>query len=141
MTTTTPTLTETLFGLKTSTPDHYTLSELTYSSPVEVLNVRFSDLPKELRDLIAERDGLPHGSAYYTLAFYEAPCPGQTSTGTPNWNMFLAPTYRTPQKNQRQFIVGKAGCKHNIETTNLGRCYNRYTCTKCGYSYSVDSSD
>lgn len=33
-------------------------------------------------------------------------------------------------------------CKHEHKTCkNLGRCWNRYTCNDCGYSYEVDSSD
>lgn len=34
-----------------------------------------------------------------------------------------------------------ADCKHSYHAKNLGRCYNAYTCTKCGDSYTVDSSD
>jgi len=34
------------------------------------------------------------------------------------------------------------GCDHKMEhTTKLGNCYNRYTCSKCGYVDDVDSSD
>ena len=33
-------------------------------------------------------------------------------------------------------------CPHTACTSrNLGRCYNEYPCSDCGYSYSVDSSD
>jgi hypothetical protein len=33
-------------------------------------------------------------------------------------------------------------CPHKHQRhRNLGRCYNEYTCTDCGYSYTVDSSD
>lgn len=28
-----------------------------------------------------------------------------------------------------------------IVRENLGRCYNRYSCPKCGITYTVDSSD
>jgi len=31
-------------------------------------------------------------------------------------------------------------CVHEYKQTNLGNCYNRYTCVKCGGSYEVDSS-
>ena len=30
---------------------------------------------------------------------------------------------------------------HVLKETNIGRCYNRYTCEICGISYTVDSSD
>ena len=32
-------------------------------------------------------------------------------------------------------------CEHTWTTQNLGRCYNGYTCSKCGANYTVDSSD
>jgi hypothetical protein len=33
-------------------------------------------------------------------------------------------------------------CTHaNCTTRNLGRCYNEYTCTDCGYTWTIDSSD
>jgi transposase-like protein len=31
--------------------------------------------------------------------------------------------------------------KHSRKETNIGRCWNRYTCDKCGFSYEIDSSD
>ena len=36
---------------------------------------------------------------------------------------------------------GKTYVRRPIVRTNLGNCYNRYTCTKCGITYTVDSSD
>lgn len=32
-------------------------------------------------------------------------------------------------------------CEHEYAQETLGRCYNGYTCKKCGYYYEVDSSD
>lgn len=34
-----------------------------------------------------------------------------------------------------------ADCEHRYNQKNLGRCYNEYTCVKCGDSYTVDSTD
>lgn len=34
-----------------------------------------------------------------------------------------------------------ASCEHTRTQTNIGRCLNRYTCSKCGHFYDVDSSD
>lgn len=34
-----------------------------------------------------------------------------------------------------------AECEHEFKTTNVGRCLNRYDCTKCGYSETIDSGD
>ena len=34
------------------------------------------------------------------------------------------------------------GCDHDYkQSANLGNCYNRYECTKCGFTKDVDSSD
>lgn len=42
----------------------------------------------------------------------------------------------------KKIIALRLGCKHkNINSKNLGRCYNEYTCKDCGYAWRVDSSD
>lgn len=33
------------------------------------------------------------------------------------------------------------GCVHDYKGVNAGRCYTRYTCTKCGDEYHIDSGD
>lgn len=41
-------------------------------------------------------------------------------------------------------VLGEAwliGCDHKFQLVNTGRCLNQLTCTECGYSYEVDSSD
>ncbi|KVO65029.1 hypothetical protein WJ95_20280 [Burkholderia ubonensis] len=37
--------------------------------------------------------------------------------------------------------VFQFGCKHVMESKNVSNCLHRYTCTKCGFSEVVDSSD
>jgi hypothetical protein len=37
--------------------------------------------------------------------------------------------------------VTGTGCSHDYVERNIGRCYSRYDCGKCGDSYTVDSSD
>lgn len=32
-------------------------------------------------------------------------------------------------------------CKHEMVSKSIGRCYTEYSCKKCGYKYTVDSSD
>lgn len=39
-----------------------------------------------------------------------------------------------------RFFRFKAGCDHEYESEKLGNCYHRYTCKKCGHSYTIDSS-
>lgn len=33
------------------------------------------------------------------------------------------------------------GCLHEFEGHNAGRCYVRYVCKHCSYTYSIDSGD
>ncbi len=33
------------------------------------------------------------------------------------------------------------GCNHTVQGRSAGRCYNIYTCTKCKFSFDIDSSD
>jgi hypothetical protein len=33
------------------------------------------------------------------------------------------------------------GCIHHVTERLAGRCYHIYTCTKCKFSYDIDSSD
>ncbi|KVU48179.1 hypothetical protein WK69_10740 [Burkholderia ubonensis] len=37
--------------------------------------------------------------------------------------------------------VFQFGCKHDMKSETVGNCLHRYTCTKCGFSEVVDSSD
>ena len=36
---------------------------------------------------------------------------------------------------------GRTYDMYDMDEVNLGRCYNRYTCKKCGISYTIDSGD
>lgn len=40
-----------------------------------------------------------------------------------------------------RFITLRIGCEHEMTATELGRCYYHYACNKCGYNYTVDSTD
>ncbi|AOK61957.1 hypothetical protein WM29_22765 [Burkholderia ubonensis] len=37
--------------------------------------------------------------------------------------------------------VFRFGCEHAMKSETVGNCLHRYTCTKCGFSEVVDSSD
>lgn len=54
-------------------------------------------------------------------------CGGQTMSGHPTGKSRLRED-GTP-------------CIHEVVSTNLGRCFNRYTCKHCGYSYDIDCGD
>lgn len=40
-----------------------------------------------------------------------------------------------------RFRFWVCGCDHDLKETNLGGFLHKYTCTKCGYTYTTDSSD
>ena len=54
-------------------------------------------------------------------------CGGQTMFGVPTGKSFLR-SDSTP-------------CIHEYDTKVLGRCWTKYVCRHCGYSYDIDSSD
>lgn len=37
--------------------------------------------------------------------------------------------------------IFKFGCQHDFDGVEVGRCLTRYTCKKCGFVETVDSSD
>lgn len=40
-----------------------------------------------------------------------------------------------------KYVLVEVGCTHEYVETQLGRCWRRATCVKCGAYYEVDSSD
>ena len=32
-------------------------------------------------------------------------------------------------------------CEHEYKEANIGRCLNRYSCSKCNHTYTIDSGD
>lgn len=55
-------------------------------------------------------------------------CGGQTMAGTALGYTVIDPTTGL-------------GCQHTVTGRTAGRCYNIYTCTKCKFSYDIDSGD
>lgn len=48
----------------------------------------------------------------------------------------------TPKDAEIWKKIEKCGeLSHHPRERRLGRCYNLYTCEKCGFSYRIDSSD
>lgn len=40
-----------------------------------------------------------------------------------------------------EIVVACDKSNHAVTSKSLGRCYAEYSCSICGYTYSVDSSD
>ncbi len=41
----------------------------------------------------------------------------------------------------KKVSIFKFGCKHQMKSEEVGRCLTKYTCEKCGFAETVDSSD
>lgn len=101
--------------------------------------MRLEELPAELRKLVRER-AAETGKDQQGVNVYVLPerIGGQRHEGTPGWTLLILPHW---YQGGSQIIMASAGCQHEFETINLGRCYNKYACTKCDYTYFVDSGD
>ena len=102
--------------------------------------MRLEELPAVLRRLVRERDAAAGKDASQGVNVFvcQESIGGQRHEGTPGWTLLILPHW---YKGGSQIIRASAGCDHEFETTNLGRCYNKYACTKCDYVYFVDSGD
>ena len=68
---------------------------------------------------------------------------GQEGGSNGNILLVIVPafSFSTTKEQKKAALVVEVGCEHSMRGKNLGRCYNEYTCQKCGYYYRVDSSD
>lgn len=41
----------------------------------------------------------------------------------------------------RKISIFKFGCEHQFKSKEVGRCLTKYTCEKCGFVETIDSSD
>lgn len=41
----------------------------------------------------------------------------------------------------KKLSIFKFGCEHKFKGVEVGRCLTRYTCEKCGFVETIDSSD
>lgn len=127
-----------VYGAKTVSPaEHWYLTHIGLNSPVEAFTLRLFEFPATIQALIRERDGDIDRGNWFSAAIYEEPCGGQTQSGPRTHRLYIFP------RNMRNqlLITAKLGCEHDYTETVLGRCYRRYNCQKCGYSFSVDSGD
>lgn len=60
-------------------------------------------------------------------------------SGIPNVQGVFHPTWQADYATFNGLIV-ELGCAHHFAGTQLGKCWRRSTCTKCGYSFEIDSS-
>lgn len=128
-----------VFDAKTvNATEHWHLVNIGLNSPVEAFTRRLFEFPAIIQTLIRERDGDISSDNWFSVAVYEEPCGGQTQSGQRNHRLYVFPRNR---KDQVLLITAKIGCQHDYNETVLGNCYRRYTCQKCGYSFSVDSGD
>jgi hypothetical protein len=49
--------------------------------------------------------------------------------------------YRERGSDEYKFRFYLCGCEHDWIRQNVGNCLNTYTCSKCGYKETIDSSD
>ena len=98
--------------------------------------------------------------SWYPIPVGNAICPTCEGTSvvplsekelTYNWNK--GKTHRACSNCGGQTMSGKAlgytkidpttglGCQHTFTGRLAGRCYHIYTCTKCRFSYDIDSGD
>lgn len=131
--------------------DIWRISEVLLTAGISVRSRRLSrnDLPEAAATLRGHVAG--HASDRYSwgadVRFVEHDKTGNFGnyTGHPNIIAVFAPaTSWASGKGYHMtggLVVATLGCDHQWTTTNLGRCYNRYRCTACGYHYSVDSGD
>lgn len=95
-------------------------------------------LPAEAKKIMQENSRSGKLSGSYTAMLSFPAHGGQTGGGGRNFSIVVLPYWGEPAGKVLEIEIG---CKHDMSVTNLGRCYNKYTCTKCEFSYSVDSSD
>lgn len=102
---------------------------------VPVWHVKFDNLPDAAKELMRKNESVL-SNCRVTIAY--PPIGGQTGGGGENVSLIVLPWWS--HENARAIEI-EVGCNHKMKTTNLGRCYNKYSCVKCGFEYSVDSGD
>lgn len=98
--------------------------------------VKSEYLPDAVKEVLIKNQGKHLSEVQVAVAY--PPVAGQAGGGGENVSLIVLPWWS--HENDHAVEV-EVGCIHEIKGTNLGNCYNRYECVKCGYMYEVDSSD
>ena len=129
----------TAFNAELRLPTYHDMEYMLVSSGVRRCWMRLEELPTVLRTLVRERDSMTGKQVQGVNVFVaQERIGGQHHEGTPGWTLMILPHW---YQGGSHVIMASAGCDHRFETTNLGRCYNKYACTKCDYVCFVDSGD
>lgn len=113
----------------------YEMTKRIVSANAPTWIVKRSLMPEEIQKMILENSR--HYSDLRITAAYPAHG-GQSGGGGENVSLIILPWW---SERDSRMIEIEVGCSHDMVTTNLGRCYNKYSCTKCEYAYTVDSGD
>lgn len=97
-----------------------------------------SSLPDEAKEALLMNSRLHTLSSSYTAMIAYPEIGGQSGGGGKNLSIIVLPYWGDPDGTIIEISVG---CKHEMQTTRLGNCYYKYTCSLCGFNYSVDSGD
>lgn len=102
--------------------------------------IRAETIPADVREAIGVTG---QKGEMLTVIFVLAPLGGQSGGGDRNLVALVKPrtVYDPGATRMTPLMIVELGCDHAMRQTNLGRCYNRYDCTKCSYTYTVDSGD
>lgn len=91
--------------------------------------------PKNLPELVkAYLEGVGWESWLYTVRI-SVKYVGMGNTDPSNLMVWF-----NPNRIKNVGLAIEVGCDHNVTATQLGNCYARYRCSKCGMIYEVDSS-
>jgi len=95
-------------------------------------------LPEEAKNALLANSRRRTLSNSYTAMLAYPEIGGQSGGGGSNVSIIVLPYWGDPDG---KIVEISVGCKHEMQTSKLGNCYYKYTCSLCGFNYSVDSGD
>jgi hypothetical protein len=96
------------------------------------------DFPEEAKKSLIDNSRSNTLFNSYTVMIAYPEIGGQSGGGGSNVSIIVLPYWGDPDG---KIVEISVGCKHEMHTTKLGNCYYKYTCSLCGFNYSVDSGD